>query len=461
MFDSGGFRRSQENAVAVVNPDGTTIGAVGGGGGGLAQLQIREGAAWVNAPGSSAKGLLIEPAEGVAADGGVLPTKLYVVAGYDGANVRSIKTSNAGVVAISATALPLPAGAATEATLAGVKTGTDKIPASPAATADVQAVRDRLPAALDADGGLKVHAQSAVPVTDNGGSLTVDSAQLPSALVSGRLDVNIGAAPQVAVNNVETIADNAGFTDGTSKLFPAGYVFDEVAGTALTENDVAAARINAQRAAVTVLEDGATRGRYATVKAASTAPVAADPAQVVSLSPNGPITPPTLTKGTQGATGMSVQRLNDAGRNPTNYFHAAPIITTTAEVMQTLTGYKSGAAVAATATPAVVTAGKTYRVERITVAYIAATVIGGALLRLRANLSGVGVVGSPLVWATYVGIPAVFTAGAAATYVFDFPEGLEFAAGTGIALGVLGGGAVPTTGTITGYVMASIEGYEY
>jgi hypothetical protein len=182
---------------------------------------------------------------------------------------------------------------------------------------------------------------------------------------------------------------------------------------------------------------------------------------LVPVSGTVTVTPPTLTKGTQGATGFSTQDLKDAGRNVTNYFHAAPIITTTAEVMQTLTGYKGGIAVAATATPAVVTSGKTYRITRIAITYWAATVIGGARINLRANLTGVGVVGSPLVHSWQVGIPAVFTAGSANTYDFCFPDGLEFAAGTGIAVGVIGEGAVPTTGTITGYVMVTIHGYEY
>lgn len=210
----------------------------------------------------------------------------------------------------------------------------------------------------------------------------------------------------------------------------------------------------------------------ATVKAGVIA-VAGDNPLVVTLHPSSAptatqpvsgtvtVTPPTLTKGTQGATGFSVQELRDAGRNQTNYFHAAPIITTVAEVMQTLTGYKGGIAVAATATPAVVTAGKTYRISRITINYTAATVIGGALIRLRANLTGVGVVGSPLVETWQVGNNAAFVAGEVSNLVMDYPEGLEFPAGTGIAVGVIGAGAVPTTGTITGYVQISIEGYEY
>ena len=91
--------------------------------------------------------------------------------------------------------------------------------------------------------------------------------QLPSALVGGRLDVNIGASSltSLAVANVETLVDNAAFTDGTSKVFPQGYIFDETAGTALTENDVAAARVDSKRAVVNVLEDATTRGRRATV----------------------------------------------------------------------------------------------------------------------------------------------------------------------------------------------------
>jgi hypothetical protein len=90
-----------------------------------------------------------------------------------------------------------------------------------------------------------------VHVDDNSGSLTVD---------------NNGT---FAVQDSQVIADNAGFTDGTTKVFVAGYIYDEVAGTALTENDTAAARINVNRAIVGIIEDGSTRGRYATVSAAN------------------------------------------------------------------------------------------------------------------------------------------------------------------------------------------------
>jgi hypothetical protein len=92
---------------------------------------------------------------------------------------------------------------------------------------------------------------TAQPVTDNAGSLTVDN------------------AGTFAVQDSEKVADNAGFTDGTTKVLPAGFIFDETAGTALTENDAAAARIDSKRAQVLVLEDATTRGQRATVTASN------------------------------------------------------------------------------------------------------------------------------------------------------------------------------------------------
>lgn len=72
-----------------------------------------------------------------------------------------------------------------------------------------------------------------------------------------------------STSNTQTITDNDAFTDGASKVFAAGYVFDEVAGTALTENDAAAARIDSKRAQVFVIEDESTRGRRAVVTASN------------------------------------------------------------------------------------------------------------------------------------------------------------------------------------------------
>jgi len=99
------------------------------------------------------------------------------------------------------------------------------------------------------------------------GALRVDNSAVTQP-VSGTITANAGTGT-FASSNSETITDNNAFTDGTSKVFAAGFILDEVAGTALTENDAAAARINANRSQICVIEDDTTRGRRTTVTAAN------------------------------------------------------------------------------------------------------------------------------------------------------------------------------------------------
>jgi hypothetical protein len=200
---------------------------------------------------------------------------------------------------------------------------------------------------------------------------------------------------------------------------------------------------------------------FANVKAASTAAVATDKALVVAVSPNNTVsvTQQTLTKGTQGATGVSAQELKDAGRNVTNYFMTVPVVTTATDTLQSLTGYKSNAAVGATTTPAVVTAAKTYRITAITMTYVAVTTAGTATFTLRANTGGAVAIGSPAVNSWVVGTSGA-TAGFTSQINVDIPDGLEFAAGTGIGISVIGRGATQTA-TAVGFAQINIYGFEY
>lgn len=130
------------------------------------------------------------------------------------------------------------------------------------------------------------------PVTDSGGSLTVDgtvTANLAAGTNNiGDVDVITVPAPlsttgggteatalrvTLANNAPGFVADNAGFTDGTTVVSMAGYIFDETAGTSLTENDAAAARIDSKRALVYTLEDATTRGQRQSVNAAGAASI--------------------------------------------------------------------------------------------------------------------------------------------------------------------------------------------
>lgn len=92
--------------------------------------------------------------------------------------------------------------------------------------------------------------------------------------IPGATDVGLVVRP------VGQIADNGAFTDGTTAVLPTGFVFDEVAGTALTENDVAAARIDSKRSLVGVIEDATTRGQRAAVSAAGSLAVDVRPSLV-------------------------------------------------------------------------------------------------------------------------------------------------------------------------------------
>lgn len=341
----------------------------------------------------------------------------------------------------------------------------------------------------------RVSAKTQVVVLDVGGeagpeSLVTASNALPvSGTVTTSPPANASAnVAQFGGTNVSTGTGVGGVgiprVTVSSDSFPATQAVSIAA--AVTVSQATAANLNATVAGTvtgnqgtantaanawpTKITDGTNTGA---VKAASTAAVAADPAQVVAISPNNSVVvtqssaanllvaaiPPTLTKGTQGTTGYTVQELKDAGRNQTNYFMAAQVVSTATEALQSLTGYKGGVAVAATTTPAVVTAAKIYRINRITITYVAIATAGAIQVNLRANLSGVVAIGSPLVDSWLVGAAAA-VAGVAQTLQVDLPDGIEFAAGTGIGVTVLGIGATGTA-AIVGYAKVSVGGFEY
>ena len=180
-------------------------------------------------------------------------------------------------------------------------------------------------------------------------------------------------------------------------------------------------------------------------------------AGVVSL--DAPVTQQPITKGTQGANGVTSQDLKDAGRNQTNYFMTAQVLSTALEALQSLTGYKAGAAVVATTTPAVVTAGKTYRINRIAITYIAVLTAGTIAVNLRANIAGLATLSSPIVDSWIIGAAAA-VAGVAETIIIELPDGMEFAAGTGLAIGVIGNSATGVAAA-SGYAKVSFGGFEY
>jgi hypothetical protein len=101
-------------------------------------------------------------------------------------------------------------------------------------------------------------------------------------------------------------------------------------------------------------------GNTAVVKAASTAPVATDPALVVGVSPNS-----MVAKGTQASNALPVQDYKDSGRTPITLV-ANSVAGVASETMLTITQVKAGVSQTA-ATNYTVTAGKTFRITSFTV----------------------------------------------------------------------------------------------
>jgi hypothetical protein len=164
-------------------------------------------------------------------------------------------------------------------------------------------------------------------------------------------------------------------------------------------------------------------------------------------------------KGTQGANGVPVQDLKDAGRSVNNLFMVLPIITTATDALQSLTGFAGTAAVTATTTPAVVTTAKTRRIDSIVITYVAIATAGSVRFTLRANPAGVVAITSAAVANWVVGGPAA-VAGVAYTATINFPNGLEFAAATGIGVSMVGLSAVQALAAV-GYGQIAINATEY
>lgn len=167
-----------------------------------------------------------------------------------------------------------------------------------------------------------------------------------------------------------------------------------------------------------------------------------------------PVSAPTLTKGTQGANGLSTQDLKDAGRTfvTLNADGVAGVTSNTA-----LTFSKNvGNTVTATQTSYTITSGKTFRVQNITLALrSAAAAIAFAKVYLRSNSAGATVAASNIIWSTEINTNSA-TSGTGAWTVVDFPDGFEIAGDGTKSIGLS-----HLDQATTNLVSATLVGYEY
>lgn len=183
------------------------------------------------------------------------------------------------------------------------------------------------------------------------------------------------------------------------------------------------------------------------------------PRVTVANDSNVIVTPPTLTKGTQGSTGFSTQDLKDAGRTAISFYaNAVASGTTGTETLITLTQSK-GTGATSSASTYTITNAKTLRITNLTVAsrghLTATTQI--TTFNLRLNTGGACIVTStPILAGMATATPATSQAWDRAQ--FTIPDGYEIAGNGTIAL-CISANAVFTTNAPTWFV--NLFGYEY
>jgi hypothetical protein len=156
---------------------------------------------------------------------------------------------------------------------------------------------------------------------------------------------------------------------------------------------------------------------------------------------------------------LPTRDLNDTGRNAVHYYMLIPALVTATDTLQALTGTKGGLTVAATPTPAVITAGKTLRITRLAASYIATATSGYAIVRLRYNVASLVSIAGPVAATLAVGSGAPVTANSVGSEEAALGDGWEFVAGGGIGISVQGFAA--GAAAATGFVFVSVTGYEY
>lgn len=171
------------------------------------------------------------------------------------------------------------------------------------------------------------------------------------------------------------------------------------------------------------------------------------------------VLPPTLTKGTQGSTGFSVQALKDAGRT-TIIFSAIGVAsgTTGTETAITLTK-SSGTAATTTGTSFVVTNGKTFRITQVFFSVKGNDVATAQTTTFNFRINTAGAVttsSTPILFSTRVATVAV--AGDYQTVSMAIPDGMEIYGDGTLQIGVTAA-ATFTTNAPTWDV--TIFGYEY
>jgi hypothetical protein len=173
------------------------------------------------------------------------------------------------------------------------------------------------------------------------------------------------------------------------------------------------------------------------------------------------ITPPTLTKGTQGATGLSTQDLKDAGRTTLAMTAEFPFAQT-AETLLTMTLSANGAATS-TFSSRVITSAKRFRIQSAILeveALGSGTAPQRAYLRLRSNSAGATTTSSPIQLILSAGTSTAVVKGSSVS-TLNIPDGFELLGNGTVTFGFSLETPDYTATTATGQAKITVVGYEY
>jgi len=163
------------------------------------------------------------------------------------------------------------------------------------------------------------------------------------------------------------------------------------------------------------------------------------------------ITPPTLTKGTQGSTGFSVQDLKDSGRTFIT-FTVDQATGTTAKVLSTMSINRGGTVTSST--NYTVASGKTLRIQNFSLSFQATvTTMNSSRAYLVATSSGSVATTSPIADSLSAS-PTAALVNSVGQVEVGVPDGLEIPAGWDLGLAHI-------EKIATGLVSISLNAYEY
>src|SRR3989344_6013716 len=266
-----------------------------------------------------------------------------------------------------------------------------------------------------------------------GATTAADVTSTSQSVDRNALDVQIRTSSGVAV---DTFGGGTQYADGTARgtatgtllMVDDGTNIQSASGTtagvlkvdlsATTANATAVSTNLAQIAATTTLTGNGVTG------AGSQRVTIASDNTAFSVNAIGP----TLTKGTQNATGFSVQNLIDAGRENLRFYAVAAAAGTTGTQTAITLTKSSNTSATSTAVSFVITSGKTFRITLISFATRgnATATAQTTTFNFRINTAGaVTTTSTPIILAMRSATPA--TANAWDRVLVDIPDGLEIA----------------------------------